>query len=115
MPRKLKAPIKKDEERSVDAVVEENVAKKARESKRNDKLTEELMYGKKAHKRTIRDTTSERDRHWARLHSFGGQGDIVMAWDLNEQSIRDQIFMIKVGNQTTYLSAVEIQKYLRWI
>lgn len=115
MSRKIKAPTKELEERTVDNAVEENGLKKTREPKRNDKLTKEMMYGQKAYKRNVRETMEERDRRFAELHSFGGQGRVVMAWDLNEQGIKDQIFMIQIDDKKAYLSAIEIQKYLRWV
>lgn len=115
MSRKAKIPEVETLDHTADDVVEENANKKARESKRDTKLADELMYGKKAYKRTVRDTIQERDSKSAQLHSFGGAGKVTMAWDLNDASIRDQVFMLNVGKETTYISAVELQKYLRWI
>lgn len=101
--------------RTTDEVLDTNTHKKVREDKRNDKLTDDLMYGKNAGKRTVRDTMAERDRHYVQLHTFGGNSTVYMGWDLNEKSIRDQVFMLQVGDQKVYLSAVELQKYLRWV
>lgn len=100
---------------TTDDVLKENIQKKERESKRDDKLTEDLMYGKDAGKRTVRDTIEERDRKGAYLHSFGGGKRVVIEWDLNADAIRDQVFRLTVGDEHVYLSAVEIQKYLRWV
>lgn len=120
MPRKAKtldAKSGKLKEASVslDDVEASNVLKKQREDKRNDKLTEDLMYGKKAYKRTVTDTMAERDAKGAYLSDFGHKHKIVMEWDMNTESIRDQIFRLTVGDKVVYLSAVELQKYLRWV
>lgn len=100
---------------NTEEILDENTNKKVREAKRDDKLTEELMYGKKAYKRTVRDTAEERDKRYARLHSFGGKSNVEMFWDLGPDAIRDQVFRIRVGTQEAVISATELQKYLRWV
>lgn len=105
----------KTDDRELDAVEEENVRKKARDKKRDHKLTDDLMYGKTATKRTVKNTIEERDKKYARLHSFGGKTNVEMFWDLGPEAIRDQVFRIRVGDQAAIISAVELQKYLRWV
>lgn len=101
--------------RTTDDVVDTNAHKKQREDKRDEKLASEMMYGKQAYKRTVTDTSEERDKRYARLHSFGGSTQVEMRWDLNADSIRDQVFEIRVGDKTAIISAVELQKYIRWV
>lgn len=117
MARKAAVPTKEKESTgvSLDEVQASNALKKERESKRNEQLTKDMMYGTKAHKRTIHDTEAEKNQKFARLHDFGGKHEVVMVWDINEQGIRDQVFMIRIGDKTAYLSAVQLQKYIRWI
>lgn len=100
---------------ALDDVEAANAHQKKLEKKRNTKLQEELMYGKTAHKRTVRDTMVERDSKGAYLHDMGHSHRIIMEWDMNEQAIRDQVFKLTIGDKTAYISAVELQKYLRWV
>lgn len=117
MARKAIIPTKDKEtdDRSLDDVSAHNAHKTAREDKHNDKLSSELMYGKNAAKRTVRDTVEERDRRYARLHDFYNNKSVEIIWDLNEECIRNQVFMLKVDGKEVILSAVELQKYLRWV
>jgi hypothetical protein len=100
---------------TTDEVVDENTHKKLREDKRDDKFNDGIMYGKKAAKRTIRDTMNERDARGAILHNLGGGPRVIMEWDMNQQSIAHQVFKLQIGKEIAYLSAVEIQKFLRWV
>lgn len=100
---------------SLDEVEAGNALKKSREGKRNEALTEDLMYGKRSYERTIHSTMEERDRKHAILHDFGHNERVEMVWDLNQDGIRDQVFMLKVGSSEVIISAVELQKYLRWV
>lgn len=117
MARKAIIPTKDKEtdDRSLDDVAAHNAHKKAREDKHDEKLTNELMYGKNAHKRTVRDTIAERDRKYARLHDFYNNRSVEMMWDLSDEAIRSQVFMLRVDGKEIVLSAVELQKYLRWV
>lgn len=115
MSRQLTVPDEKKVTRTADDVVEENVHKKQREDKRDDKFNDDMMYGKKAYKRGVRDTMIERDARGAILHNLGGGPRVMMEWDLNEKSIAHQVFKLTIGKETAYLSAVEIQKHIRWI
>lgn len=106
---------KEDIKPTLDEVENVNAHQKSLENKRNEKLTKDLMYGDKAYKRTVRDTITERDSKYARLHSFAGNRDVKMHWDCNSQCIKDQVFEIRVGEERAFISAVELQKYLRWV
>lgn len=101
---------------SLDDVEAANANQKARESKRDDRLTKDLMYGQEAYKRSISTTQQERDTRYARLHSFGGgPSSVQMFWDFDPQAIERQLFKLRVGKEEVVLSAVELQKYLRWV
>lgn len=116
MSRTKTVPTTKDKViHTTDEVLEENIQKKDRDTKQNHVLGDELMYGKQAYKRTVRDTVQERDMRYARLHSFGGKTSVEMFWDLGPEAIQHQVFKIKVGTQEAIISAVEMQKYIRWV
>jgi hypothetical protein len=118
MPRKAVIPTKKTEtvSRSLDDVQDNNAHISARDAKRDERLSEELMYGKTAYKRTARDTMQEKELRQARLHSFGGgPSDVQLFWDLGPEAIAKQLVKLRVGGQEVVLSAVELQKYLRWV
>lgn len=100
---------------SLDEVADSNAVKKTKESKRDESFTKKMMYGDKAYQRTVRATQNERDAGRARLHPLGGEGDVEMFWDFSDDAIRQQVFRLKVGDKITYLSAVELQKSLRWV
>lgn len=100
---------------SLDDVEEINAEQKKKEDKRDTKFQEEMMYGKKAAQRTVRDTQTERDARFAHIRDMGGSHSIVMAWDFNERATRERVFMLRVGDKTAYISATEFQKYLRWV
>lgn len=100
---------------SLDDVEAANAHQKLHEKKRDTALTEDLMYGKRSYERTVRATMEERDQQHAILHDFGHNKRVEMVWDLNRDGIRDQVFILKVGDEEVILSAVELQKYLRWV
>jgi len=100
---------------SLDEVADSNTVKKSKETKRNDSLSEDLMYGKNAYKRTVRDTMQERDMGYARLHDFYNHKSVEMFWDFSPEATANQVFRLKVGKETVVLGAVELQKSLRWV
>lgn len=114
MARKAVIPDKKVDA-SLDAVADSNAHQKAQESKRDEKFNKEMMYGQSAYKRTVHDTAAERDARYARLHDFGHNKQVEMMWDFQPEAIRNQVFKLKVGKEEVYLSAAELQKYLRWV
>lgn len=79
------------------------------------KESRDLMYGDKAYKRTVRDTVAERDMGYGRLHTFGGSHKVEMFWDYNKSMADKQLFKLKVGDEEVIISAIEMQKYLRWV
>jgi len=100
---------------SLDEVADSNAAKKSKEKKRNESLTSEMMYGKSAYKRTATATMQERDMGYARLHDFYNNKSVEMFWDVTPEATANQVFKLKVGKEEVFLSAVELQKYLRWV
>lgn len=75
----------------------------------------DMLYGYKAYKRTATDTAQERDLQYARLHDWHHNKNVQMWWDINPQTISRQLFRLKVGSEEIVLSAVELQKYIRWV
>lgn len=101
--------------RSLDDVEDVNAHKKKQESKRDEALAEDLMYGKQAYKRTVNNTMQERDLKYARLADFYHNKSVEMFWDINPETISKQLFRLKVGKEEVVISAVQLQKYLRWV
>lgn len=101
--------------RSLDDVEDVNAHKKKQESKRDEALAEDLMYGKQAYKRAVNDTMQERDLKYARLADFYHNKSVEMFWDINPETISKQLFRLKVGKEEVVISAVQLQKYLRWV
>lgn len=65
--------------------------------------------------RPVRDVVEERQRKGTILRNYGGGGRVTMEWDLSEESIRDQIFKLKIGDKEAYLDAEEFRRFLRWV
>lgn len=121
MPRKAIAPVdhkyKTEDTTSValDEIVDANAEQKRKESKRDERFQQDIMYGQKAYKRNVHDTIQERDTRYARLHTFGGATNVQMFWDFHPEAIQKQLFKLRIGDQEVVLSATELQKYLRWV
>ena len=115
MSRKATAPGSEKATVTTDDVLDHNTHMKQREDKRDDKFNDDMMYGKKAYKRTVRDTMVERDERGTELHNLGGGPRVLMTWDMNEKSIAHQVFKLTIGKETAYISAVEMQKSIRWV
>ncbi len=49
------------------------------------------------------------------LKDHGGNSTVHMVWNLNEESIRDHIFMISINGQEAYLDLEEFLGYSRLI
>ena len=65
--------------------------------------------------RTVQDVKQERDSGKARLLNFGTKHAVEMAWGMNQDTIDDQIFILKIGDNEAWLSAEEMQRFLRWV
>lgn len=61
------------------------------------------------------DVTEERDAGKARLLNFSTGHKVEMIWGMNEDSTRDQMFIMRIGDNEAILNAEEVQRFLRWI
>lgn len=104
---------------SVDEVEAANQRQKQLESKRDTEFNSGMMYGKGAYKRSLSATMQERDMGRARLHDLYHNRDVEMFWDVSPEMTAKQLFRLdiktKQGTVQLVLSAVELQKYLRWV
>ncbi len=49
------------------------------------------------------------------LRDYSLQHRVEMNWDLNEESIRDRVFRLKVDNYEVLLDAEELLRYVRLV
>lgn len=55
-----------------------------------------------------------RGRKRARLRSMGGnQTPVYLEWDLNQDSIQDQVFKMRIGDQEAYIDYEEFLHFAR--
>lgn len=102
--------------KTIEAPKTDDINKKSKQ--RDPELSrenKELMYGDKAYKRTMSDTIAERDLGYGRLHTFGGSSKVEMFWDYNKSMTEKQLFKLRVDGKEVILSAIEMQKLLRWV
>lgn len=57
----------------------------------------------------------ERDVAFARLLNFKNGTPVEMRWNMNQATIADQIFILKVGQEEVMLSAEDMMRFLRWV
>lgn len=66
--------------------------------------------------RRMQEVVDERERAGAEIKNYGGTGGrIIMEWNLNPNAIADQMFKLRIGDNTAYIDAEEIRRYLRWV
>lgn len=49
------------------------------------------------------------------LKDYSLRHNVEMRWDLNEDAIRDQMFILKIDDYEVILDWEEVQRYGRWI
>lgn len=68
---------------------------------------------------TVREADRAKDqkeRSYGELRDYSLQHKVEMRWDLNEDSIKDQIFELTIdGTTKVLLDAEQLQRYLRWV
>lgn len=57
----------------------------------------------------------QRDRKGASVRDYSLQHRVTLAWDLNEEAKRDQMFLLKIDDYEVILDAEEMMRYLRWV
>jgi hypothetical protein len=65
--------------------------------------------------KSVWDVEKERDAGGAYLHNFGSTGAVSVEWGMNEDTTRDQIFKIKIGDREALLNTEEVMRFLRWV
>lgn len=51
----------------------------------------------------------------ADLKDQGGHSTVKMRWDLNQEAIRDRIFLLEINGQKAYIDLEELMTYTRLI
>lgn len=57
----------------------------------------------------------QKERQHGELRDLSMQHKVSMHWDLNEDAIKDQIFILKVDDIEVMLDAEQFTRYLRWV
>ena len=60
-------------------------------------------------------TRVQAKKTFAVLKDYSLQHRVTMQWDMNKDSIKDQMFRLTVGDNTVVLDWEEFQRYARWI
>lgn len=65
--------------------------------------------------KTVRQVRNERDAGQARLINFKSAKPVEMQWGMNDSTVQDQVFILKIGKEEAWLSAEDMQRFLRWV
>lgn len=60
-------------------------------------------------------TKVQRDKKGGVLKDYTLHHRVTMAWDLNDEAIRDRMFRLTVDDHEVILDAEEFMRYLRWV
>lgn len=60
-------------------------------------------------------TKVQRDKGSGSVRDYSLKHRVTIAWDLNEDSMRDQMFRLTVDDYEVILDAEEMMRYLRWV
>lgn len=60
-------------------------------------------------------TKVQRDKKHGVIRDYSLRHRVEMRWDLNEDAMHDQMFILKVDNLEVILDAEEVMRYLRWV
>lgn len=52
---------------------------------------------------------------FADLKDHGGHASVKMRWDLNQDAIRDRIFLLEINGQKAYVDLEELMSYTRLV
>lgn len=58
---------------------------------------------------------TQRDKSFGVLKDYSLQHRVTMTWDMNEDSKKDQMFILQVDDKKVILDWEEFQRYGRWI
>lgn len=57
----------------------------------------------------------QRKKTRAPLKDYGMNHIVEVMWDINEETIRDKIFILRIDDTEVLLDAEELQRLLRWV
>lgn len=57
----------------------------------------------------------QRDKARGELRDYSLQHRVEMRWDMNEESIRDKMFILQVDDVEVILDAEQVMRYIRWV
>lgn len=60
-------------------------------------------------------TKVQKEKRHGVLKDYTLQHRVEIRWDMNDESIRDRMFILKVGDNEVILDAEELHRYLRWV
>lgn len=60
-------------------------------------------------------TKTQRDRRQGNMKDYSLSHRVQVRWDLNDEAIRDKMFILKIDDLEVVLDAEEMMRYLRWI
>lgn len=60
-------------------------------------------------------TKIQRDRGHGNVRDYSLRHRVEVRWDLNDEAIRDKMFILKVDDKEVILDAEELMRYLRWV
>lgn len=69
----------------------------------------------KPRNKSVYDVKEECNRGYANLIDFNHHKQVSIRWGMNEKSVADQVFILKIGSEEAYLSSEDIMRYLRWV
>ena len=58
---------------------------------------------------------NERNSGKAPLLNFKNGNRVEIQWGMNEATVADQIFILKIDDKEAWLSSEDIQRFLRWV
>lgn len=60
-------------------------------------------------------TKVQRDKRHGVLKDYSLQHRVSLRWDLNEEAIRDRMFVLTIDEKEVILDAEELMRYIRWV
>ena len=61
------------------------------------------------------DVVQEKEARRVYLRNLSSRHEVTIMWDINEATIRDGVFSLKIGDKEALLSAEEFRRFLRWV
>lgn len=65
--------------------------------------------------KTAFDVVEEKEKTQVHLRNLGTRHNVLFTWDINEDTVRDGVFSIKIDDKEALISAEEMRRFLRWV